>query len=161
MSIAQSCMKQATGQSNDNGIDDYKVPRGRKAANAPANTKVPTQVNTQAPNASEPTEPQQEGADSNPATRAQERVREVIIREDRRNYRKHSEQNLKLIGRSLDNYGAGRSIVADNSGAVIGGNGTLREANKRGLKQRIVHTTGDELVVVVRGQRTEPRQTLP
>lgn len=74
----------------------------------------------------------------------------MIIREDRRNYRKHSEQNLKLIGRSLDNYGAGRSIVADNSGSVIGGNGTLREANKRGLKQRIVHTTGDELVVVVR-----------
>jgi DNA modification methylase len=40
--------------------------------------------------------------------------------------------------------------VADNSGQVIGGNGTLREANKRGIPKRIIHTTGDELVVVVR-----------
>lgn len=132
-------MKQATGQSNDNGIDDYKIPKSKKKS-----TPVET---TQ-----EQTQPQEEQNPTNStiATRAQERVREVIIREDRRNYRKHSEQNLKLIGRSLDNYGAGRSIVADNSGAVIGGNGTLREANKRGIKQRIIHTNGDELVVVVR-----------
>ena len=40
--------------------------------------------------------------------------------------------------------------MADNSGQVIGGNGTLREANKRGIPKRIIHTTGDELVVVVR-----------
>ncbi len=135
MSIAQSCMKQATGQSNDNGIDDYKTPKSKKKTN---NVETPQ----------EQTHPhdEQETTNSTITTRA----REVIIREDRRNYRKHSEQNLKLIGRSLDNYGAGRSIVADNSGAVIGGNGTLREANKRGIKQRIIHTNGDELVVVVR-----------
>lgn len=72
------------------------------------------------------------------------------IREDKRNYRRHSDKNLSLIGKSLDDFGAGRSIVADNSGQVIGGNGTLREANKRGIPQRIIHTNGDELVVVVR-----------
>lgn len=131
-------MKQATGQSNDNGIDDYKIPKSKKKS-----TQVTTQEQTQPQDEQNPT-------NSTIATRAQERVREVIIREDKRNYRKHSEQNLKLIGRSLDNYGVGRSIVADNSGAVIGGNGTLREANKRGIKQRIIHTNGDELVVVVR-----------
>jgi DNA modification methylase len=74
----------------------------------------------------------------------------MIIREDKRNYRKHSDKNLSLIGKSLDDFGAGRSILADNSGQVIGGNGTLREANKRGIPKRIIHTSGDELVVVVR-----------
>lgn len=129
MSIAQSCMKQATGQANDNGIDDYKPPKARKKANTENAEKV-----------------------NNSNTRAHEDIApgEFAIREDKRNYRKHSEQNLKLIGNSLKAYGAGRSIVADNSGAVIGGNGTLRQANKLGIKQRIVHTTGDELVVVVR-----------
>ena len=45
------------------------------------------------------------------------------IREDEHNYRKHSDKNLSLIGKSLDEFGAGRSIVADSTGAVIGGNG--------------------------------------
>lgn len=140
MSIAQSCMKQATGQSNDNGIDDYKIPKSKKKS-----TQVQEEQKQHFSQQSQP----QDDSSSSTATNTT-RAREVIIREDRRNYRKHSEQNLKLIGRSLDNYGAGRSIVADNSGAVIGGNGTLREANKRGIKQRIIHTNGDELVVVVR-----------
>lgn len=72
------------------------------------------------------------------------------IREDEHNYRKHSDKNLSLIGKSLDDFGAGRSIVADSTGAVIGGNGTLRAANLRGIPKRIIHTNGDELVVVVR-----------
>ena len=82
--------------------------------------------------------------------RTHEECEQIQIREDKRNYRRHSEKNLSLIGKSLDDFGAGRSIVADSSGQVIGGNGTLREANKRGIPQRIIHTTGDELVVVVR-----------
>lgn len=144
MSIAQSCMKQATGQPNNNGIDEFKTPKSRKKT-----TQVPTQV--QEEQKEQTTQQQQPQEDNAPLTATNAtRAREVIIREDKRNYRKHSEQNLKLIGRSLDNYGAGRSIVADNSGYVIGGNGTLREANKRGIKQRIIHTNGDELVVVVR-----------
>jgi hypothetical protein len=80
----------------------------------------------------------------------EEECERIQIREDKRNYRRHSDKNLSLIGKSLDDFGAGRSIVADNSGQVIGGNGTLREANKRGIPQRIIHTNGDELVVVVR-----------
>lgn len=67
-------------------------------------------------------------------------AREVKITEDPKNYRRHNARNLSLIEKSLTDCGAGRSIVADSSGVVIGGNGTLR----------IVHTNGDELVVVVR-----------
>lgn len=88
------------------------------------------------------------------------RTQEIQITEDKRNYRRHSEKNLSLIGYSLDEFGAGRSVLADNSGAIIGGNGTLREANKRGIPKRIIHTNGDELVVVVRDDMSpdDPRR---
>lgn len=33
MSIAKSCMKQATGEANDNGIDQYKPPKKSKSVN--------------------------------------------------------------------------------------------------------------------------------
>ena len=72
------------------------------------------------------------------------------ITEDPRNYRIHGEKNMALIDRSLGECGAGRSIVADATGCVIGGNGVLRAAEKRGIKKKIIHTNGDELVVVVR-----------
>ena len=72
------------------------------------------------------------------------------IKEDPKNYRKHDARNLDLIDKSLADCGAGRSIVTDATGVVIGGNGTLRVAEKRGIKKRVVHTNGDELVVVVR-----------
>ena len=77
-------------------------------------------------------------------------ARDVKITEDPKNYRRHNARNLSLIEKSLTDCGAGRSIVADSAGVVIGGNGTLRMAKKRGIRQKIVHTNGDELVVVVR-----------
>jgi hypothetical protein len=83
-----------------------------------------------------------------PLTRACED--DLVIHQDKRNYRQHDKKNLDLIGKSLTEFGAGRSIVTDNSGQIIGGNGTFQEAEKLGIKPRIVHTSGDELVVVVR-----------
>lgn len=120
MSIAKSCMKIATGESVD-GLDDYAPKKKRKSSNSDTRAREDNQETD-----------------------------EIKIHEDKRNYRKHSAKNLSLISKSLTDFGAGRSIVADNSGQVIGGNGTLREANKLGIKQRIIHTNGDELVVVVR-----------
>jgi hypothetical protein len=56
-----------------------------------------------------------------------------------------------MLERSLQQYGAGRSILTDKHGAVIAGNKTLESAVGIGLKKSIVvHTTGDELVVVQR-----------
>jgi DNA modification methylase len=83
-----------------------------------------------------------------PLTRACED--DLVIHQDKRNYRQHDKKNLDLIGKSLTEFGAGRSIVTDNSGQIIGGNGTFQEAEKLGIKPRIVHTSDDELVVVVR-----------
>ena len=72
------------------------------------------------------------------------------IKFDPRNYRKHSEQNKKVIKKSLKELGAGRSIVIDNEGEIIAGNGVYEQAQKLGIKTKIVETDGSELVVVKR-----------
>lgn len=69
---------------------------------------------------------------------------------DKRNYRKHSDKNKKLINKSLKECGAGRSIVIDNEDNIIAGNGIYEQAQKLGLKTKIVETDGSELVVVKR-----------
>ena len=45
------------------------------------------------------------------------------IRFDKRNYRKHSKKNKALIKKSLEELGAGRSVVIDREGELIAGNG--------------------------------------
>lgn len=71
-------------------------------------------------------------------------------RGDHRNYRKHSQKNLSLIERSLAENGAGRSVLLDNTGESIAGSGTLQMALKRGIPIKEVHTSGDELIAVIR-----------
>ena len=70
------------------------------------------------------------------------------IKLDRRNYRIHNGKNKKLIKKSLDECGAGRSIVVDKDGEIIGGNGIYEAWGKKPVK--VVETDGSELVVVKR-----------
>ena len=72
------------------------------------------------------------------------------IKFDKRNYRRHDKKNKSLIKKSLEKFGAGRSIVVDAEGEIIGGNGVYEQAQKLGLKTRVVETDGSELVVVKR-----------
>ena len=72
------------------------------------------------------------------------------IKFDKRNYRKHNDRNKELIRKSLDECGAGRSIVIDNEGEIIAGNGIYEQAQQLGLKTKIIETDGSELVVVKR-----------
>ena len=72
------------------------------------------------------------------------------IKFDKRNYRKHDKKNKSLIKKSLEKFGAGRSIVVDAEGEIIGGNGVYEQAQKLGLRTKIVETDGSELVVVKR-----------
>ena len=72
------------------------------------------------------------------------------IKFDKRNYRKHNDKNKKLIKKSLQECGAGRSIIIDNEGEIIAGNGVYEQAQKLGLKTKIIETDGSELVVVKR-----------
>ena len=73
-----------------------------------------------------------------------------MIKFDKRNYRKHSDRNKELINKSLKECGAGRSIVIDNEGEIIAGNGIYEQAQKLGIKTKIIETDGSELVVVKR-----------
>lgn len=45
------------------------------------------------------------------------------IKFDKRNYRKHGEKNKRLIRKSLQENGAGRSILLDSDNSLIAGNG--------------------------------------
>ena len=73
-----------------------------------------------------------------------------MINFDKRNYRKHSDKNKQLINKSLKECGAGRSIVIDKEDNIIAGNGIYEQAQKLGLKTKIIETDGSELVVVKR-----------
>jgi hypothetical protein len=72
------------------------------------------------------------------------------IKFDKRNYRKHNDRNKDLIRKSLNECGAGRSIVIDNDGEIIAGNGIYEQAQELGIKTKIIETDGSELVVVKR-----------
>lgn len=69
---------------------------------------------------------------------------------DPRNANRHNERSLEATKESLRVFKAGRSILADQSGTVVAGEATLRGARELGIPIREIHTTGDELVVVVR-----------
>lgn len=73
-----------------------------------------------------------------------------MIKFDSRNYRKHNDLNKKLIRKSLQECGAGRSIVIDSENEIVAGNGIYEQAKKLGIKTKIIETDGSELVVVKR-----------
>lgn len=72
------------------------------------------------------------------------------VKFDRRNYRKHDDRNKKLIRKSLEELGAGRSVVIDAEDELIAGNGVYEQAEALGLKTRVIETDGSELVIVKR-----------
>ena len=74
------------------------------------------------------------------------------ITPDSKNANKGTQRGRGLLEKSLRQYGAGRSIVVDKGGYVIGGNKTIDVAADLGLPIRVVETDGEELVVV---QRTD------
>lgn len=74
------------------------------------------------------------------------------IKLDAHNYRKHDERNLKLIKKSLKDYGAGRSILIDADGEIIAGNATYKTAQEQNIPVKIIQTDGTELIAV---QRTD------
>ena len=72
------------------------------------------------------------------------------IKFDKRNYRKHSDKNKQMIRKSLQDCGAGRSVLVDANNELIAGNGVFEQAQKLGIPTRVVETDGSELVVVKR-----------
>ena len=72
------------------------------------------------------------------------------IKFDERNYRLHPEENKNLIAKSLQELGAGRSIVIDNEGSIIAGNGVFEQAQKLGIPIEVIETDGSKLIVLKR-----------
>ena len=73
-----------------------------------------------------------------------------MISFDKKNYRKHGAKNKALIRKSLEECGAGRSVLTDADGCLIAGNGVYEQAQKLGLPIQIVESDGSSLVVVKR-----------
>ena len=71
------------------------------------------------------------------------------IKYDKNNYRKHSAENQKLIKKSIQETGLGRSVVIDSENELIAGNGVVSQLPKN-TKIKVVETDGSELVVVKR-----------
>lgn len=70
---------------------------------------------------------------------------------DTKNFNKHTEQGMSLLEKSLQELGAGRSILVDKDNNIISGNGIVEAAGRVGIKKiRVIETTGDELVAVRR-----------
>ena len=70
---------------------------------------------------------------------------------DKKNFNRHTENGMRLLEKSLREFGAGRSILVDKDNNIIAGNGIVESAMNAGItKTRVVETTGDELVVVKR-----------
>lgn len=67
---------------------------------------------------------------------------------DDNNFNRHTEEGKKMLRKSIDKFGYGRSIVADKNGRIIGGNGIVEVSDD--ADTIIVETTGEQLVVVKR-----------
>lgn len=74
---------------------------------------------------------------------------------DPQNIRKHNNKNLRTIQRSINQVGMGRSVVIDEDGVILCGNGTVEAAKKEGLiNVRVIETDGTEIIAVKRTNLT-------
>lgn len=73
------------------------------------------------------------------------------LKSDHKNARRRTDRSASLIAESLKRYGAARSIVIDEDGRILAGNGTVEGAKKAGITNvRIIEAEGDELIAVRR-----------
>jgi hypothetical protein len=73
---------------------------------------------------------------------------------DPQNARLHPERNKQLIRQSLEEVGAGRSILVGGDDTIIAGNGVYEQAQALGLTVREVIAAPDELIAVKRPDLT-------
>ena len=81
------------------------------------------------------------------------------LKSDHKNARRRTDRSASLIAESLKRYGAARSIVIDEDGRILAGNGTVEGAKAAGIsKLRIIEAQGDELIAVRRTGLTEDQK---
>lgn len=80
-------------------------------------------------------------------------ARTVDLQADDRNANRGTARGRKAVAKSLQDYGAGRSVLIDRDGRLIAGNKTVAQASAIGIDDVIVfRTDGTKLVAV---QRTD------
>lgn len=73
------------------------------------------------------------------------------LRFDDLNFNEHSERGMSLLEKSLQELGAGRSILIDKNNNIIAGNGIVEAAGNIGLEDmQIVESDGTKIVAVRR-----------
>jgi hypothetical protein len=73
------------------------------------------------------------------------------LKPDGKNARRHNPRNIGLIGDALREVGAARSIVIDEAGNILAGNGTIEAAAEAGItKVQVVDADGETIVAVRR-----------
>lgn len=77
---------------------------------------------------------------------------------DPHNTRRHSERNLALIEQSLREFGPLRSIVVDEGGRVLAGNGTVQAASVAGIQRVKVVDAEPGTLTAVRVRGLDERQ---
>jgi hypothetical protein len=78
---------------------------------------------------------------------------------DPRNARKHGERNIATLEKSLEQFGAARSIVVDEHGRILAGNGVVEAAANVGIERvKTVEADGNEIIAVVRRGLTEAQK---
>jgi hypothetical protein len=80
------------------------------------------------------------------------------LRLDMRNARRRTERSSALIENSLSEFGAARSLVIDEEGNVLAGNGTLEAAASIGIERVLVVPTDGNTLVAVQRTNLTPRQ---
>ena len=73
------------------------------------------------------------------------------LKPDGRNARRHNPRNIGMIETALNEVGAARSIVIDEGGNILAGNGTVEAAAQAGITRvKVVEADGNEIVAVRR-----------
>ena len=101
-----------------------------------------------------PINPPVDPADSSPRARI---VDLAELTPDPKNARRRTERSHGMLSRSMGDFGAARSIVIDEAGVILCGNGTVEAAAIHGISRvLVIPTDGNTLVAV---QRTDLNQT--
>lgn len=70
---------------------------------------------------------------------------------DDKNFNKHTEYGMSLLEKSLQEFGAGRSVLIDKNNRIIAGNGIIEAAGNVGIEDlQIVETDGTKIIAVKR-----------
>jgi hypothetical protein len=78
---------------------------------------------------------------------------------DPENARQHNERNIGMLEDALKEVGAARSIVIDETGRILAGNGTVEAAAQAGITRvRVVKADGNEIIAVQRDGLTEDQK---